>query len=121
MSSDRARDAAFEDFVAAAGQDLGRLAWILTLDQEDAAELVQEALARTYARWTVIRNNGGDDPFPYVRRTLVNLRTDRWRRRGRRHDAETLWSARPERAVSDWQELRTFDVAPGTLRAALAR
>jgi len=53
--------------------------WLL--DERDLAEeVVQEAFARTYASWGRIRNR--DDPFPYVRRSVVNLARSRLRRRG---------------------------------------
>lgn len=93
-SDDTASDAAFDDFVRSASADLGKLAWVLTLNQDEAAELVQEALARAFARWPKIWATG-EDPFPYVRRTIVNLRTDRWRRRLRRDGAEHGWAAQP--------------------------
>jgi hypothetical protein len=35
-------------------------------------------MARAYLRWDQIRV---EDPYVYVRRGLVNARTDRWRRR----------------------------------------
>ena len=44
-----------------------------------AEEVVQEAFARTYASWGRIRNR--EDPFPYVRRSVVNLARSRLRRR----------------------------------------
>jgi len=84
---------AFDDFVRSAAGDLGRVAWVLTLDRDDAADLVQEALARALARWPRIWASG-EDPFPYVRRILVNLRTDQWRRRQHRQSAERRWVGR---------------------------
>lgn len=93
-SDDTASVGAFDDFVRSASADLGRVAWVLTLDQDEAAELVQEALARAFARWPKIWATG-EDPFPYVRRTLVNLRTDRWRRRLKRQGAERRWASQP--------------------------
>lgn len=96
MERERARDAdaAFGEFVTAASPMLVRIAWVLVLDRDEARDLVQEALARTYVHWARIWASG-EDPFPYVRRTLVNLRTDRWRKRARRDRAEILWAARP--------------------------
>lgn len=97
MERERARDAdvAFGEFVAGASPDLVRLAWVLVLDRDEARDLTREALARTYVHWARIWASG-EDPFPYVRRTLVNLRTDRWRRRARRDRAERLWTALPQ-------------------------
>src|SRR5690606_28325494 len=106
---------AFEDFVRAASGDLGRIAWVLTLDQDEAAELVQEALARAFARWPRIWANA-EDPFPYVRRILVNLRTDRWRHRLRRQRAEHRWTAQPAAIHADHDPARAIGE-----EAALAR
>lgn len=86
----------FEDFVRVAASDLGRMAWVLTLDHDEAGDLVQEALARAYARWSAITSTG-QDPLPYVRRVLVNLRADRWRRRRSRRQAEAQWSSQSSR------------------------
>lgn len=86
-----AAEAAFSAFVESAGPSLLRAAWLLTLDPHDAQDLTQEALARTYSRWGRIWRDG-DDPYPYARRILTNLRTDRWRRRQTRLDAEHLWA-----------------------------
>lgn len=52
----------------------------LLLDQPaQAEEVVQEAFVRTYANWRRVRNR--DDPFPYVRRAVVNLARSGLRRR----------------------------------------
>jgi len=47
-TSTLARDAEFTDFVRQASPSLTRTAWLLTGDSHLAAELVQEALVRTY-------------------------------------------------------------------------
>ncbi|WP_154795797.1 SigE family RNA polymerase sigma factor [Occultella kanbiaonis] len=96
QTGDRAGDSEFEDFVRTSSRDLARFAWVLTLDRDEASDLLQEALARTYARWPTLSRSQGD-PYPYVRRILVNLRTDRWRKRQRQHEAEALWSSRSSR------------------------
>jgi RNA polymerase sigma-70 factor (sigma-E family) len=54
------------------------LARLLVDRREDAEEVVQEAFARTWANLAKVR---GDDPLPYVRRTVVNLSRGRLRRR----------------------------------------
>jgi RNA polymerase sigma-70 factor (ECF subfamily) len=52
--------------------------WLI--DRSDLAdEIVQEAFARGYASWSVVRRQ--DDPLPYVRRTVVNLCNSSLRRR----------------------------------------
>ena len=54
------------------------LAAFLVGDRELAADLAQEAFLRTYVRWNRIRKG---DPGPYVRRALVNLCKNAYRRR----------------------------------------
>ena len=56
----------------------GRLAYLLTEDNDQAQELVQEAFTRLIARWRSIK-----DPVAieaYLRRTVVNLAQKRWRK-----------------------------------------
>ncbi|MGY4645199.1 RNA polymerase sigma-70 factor (sigma-E family) [Cellulomonas sp. URHB0016] len=74
------RDAEFTAFVAAAKGELGKTAWLLTGDAHLAAELVQDALVRTYVAWPRARDG---DPLAYARRVLANSRIDMWRRRRR--------------------------------------
>jgi RNA polymerase sigma-70 factor (sigma-E family) len=70
-------EAAFESFVASSGRSLLRTAWLLTGDRGDAEDIVQTALERTAYRWSTIVG----EPEAYARRSVVNLATDRWRRR----------------------------------------
>jgi RNA polymerase sigma-70 factor (sigma-E family) len=59
-----------------------RLGFVLTGDREAARDLVQTALARTFAAWDRVARR--DDPGPYVRRTMINcLLNERRRDRGR--------------------------------------
>ena len=80
----RERDAEFKGFYRAEAERLRRLALFLTGDRDQAADLAQEALLRTYQSWYRIER---DDPGPYARRTLVNLHRNSIRRRivERRH------------------------------------
>ncbi len=71
------RDASFESFMVEATPSLMRTAWLLTGSAEQAAELVQAALVKTYAAWPTVRP---ESALAYCRRILVNHRTDRWRR-----------------------------------------
>ncbi|MBL7492112.1 SigE family RNA polymerase sigma factor [Frankia sp. AgB1.9] len=75
MTSDAAE---FAEFVAEHGDGLLRFARSLTGDRHRAEDLVQSALARTYARWPSVRRR---DPLAYVRRAVVNGRISGWRRR----------------------------------------
>jgi RNA polymerase sigma-70 factor (sigma-E family) len=71
--------AGFEEFVHTRSGALLRTAVLLTGDRGHAEDLLQTALERLARHWKRV-----DDPDLYVRRTLVNLATDRWRRRARR-------------------------------------
>jgi RNA polymerase sigma-70 factor (sigma-E family) len=72
----------FDDWVAARGPALLRLAYVLTGNRADAEDAVQDALARALPRWEHIRTVG--DPDAYVRRMVVNAHTSWWRRWKRR-------------------------------------
>jgi RNA polymerase sigma-70 factor (sigma-E family) len=69
----------FEEFVQAHVEDLVRLAHLITWDEVEAEDLVQECLMRAAKRWPKIR--GMEHPVGYVRRVLVNLALDGKRRR----------------------------------------
>ena len=68
----------FDDWVAARGPGLLRLAYVLTGNRADAEDAVQDALSRALPRWDHIRSVG--DPDAYVRRMVVNAHTSWWRR-----------------------------------------
>ncbi|MES9536453.1 MULTISPECIES: SigE family RNA polymerase sigma factor [unclassified Actinomadura] len=69
----------FGAFVAARSSRLIRTAYVLTGDQHAAEDLLQNALAKTAARWRHVRDN----PEGYVRRAMYNEQVTRWRWRGR--------------------------------------
>src|SRR5688572_14629267 len=85
--------AEFDEWVAARGPGLLRLAYVLTGNRADAEDAVQDALARALPRWDHIRSVG--DPDAYVRRMVVNAHTSWWRRFRRRETPvpETFGSA----------------------------
>ena len=68
----------FEEYVAARGPALLRLAFVLTGDTHLAQDLVQAGLARAYGRWG--RVSRAQHPDAYVRRIIVNEHLG-WRRR----------------------------------------
>ena len=68
----------FQAFVAARSTVLFRGAFVLTGNREAAEDLVQETLERACRKWRVIAAK--DAPDAYVRRIMVNLANDRWRR-----------------------------------------
>ncbi|MDQ3940909.1 MAG: SigE family RNA polymerase sigma factor [Actinomycetota bacterium] len=74
----RDRDAEFKSFYFREAGRLRSLALLLTGDPEKAADLTHDALLRAYRAWNRIKN---EDPGPYVRRTLVNLCRNDYRRR----------------------------------------
>ncbi|WP_141578957.1 SigE family RNA polymerase sigma factor [Actinomadura sp. WMMA1423] len=69
----------FGAFVAARSSRLIRTAYVLTGDQHAAEDLLQNALAKTAARWRHV----SDNPEAYVRRAMYNEQVSRWRWRGR--------------------------------------
>ena len=82
--SERARTAppTFDDWVAARGPALLRLALVLTGNTADAEDVVQDALSRALPRWERIVQ--ADDVDAYVRRMVVNAHHSWWRRFRRR-------------------------------------
>ncbi|WP_069387377.1 SigE family RNA polymerase sigma factor [Cellulosimicrobium cellulans] len=74
------REQEFTDFMEHAAPRLARTAWLLCGDAHQADELVQQALTKTYLRWTTARER---DPYAYARRALATSRVDQWRRRRR--------------------------------------
>jgi DNA-directed RNA polymerase specialized sigma24 family protein len=73
-----ADDEDFTAFVAAASRRLLRSAYLITGNLDEAQDLLQTALERTYRHWPSVRR---DSPEAYARRVLVNAATDAWRRR----------------------------------------
>ncbi|RZU50805.1 RNA polymerase sigma-70 factor (sigma-E family) [Krasilnikovia cinnamomea] len=69
----------FEEYAFARSGALMRLARLLCGDEHRAEDLVQEILARAFARWGRISRMG--QPDMYVRRMLVNAHHSWWRRR----------------------------------------
>lgn len=108
----------FEVYVHARLPALLRFGYVLTGNPHDAADLVQDALERTGARWVAVRRRDSD---AYVRRTMVNRWVSTWRRRRRREllVAEVPEHAVPSGEVTDpalWAALRAL---PARQRAVL--
>ena len=93
----------FEKFVETHVDDFVRVAHLITWDESEAEDLVQECLIRTAKRWSTI--SGMEHPGAYVRRVLVNLALDERRRQGRRR-AEL---GRPFSDVGDERALAMLD------------
>lgn len=74
----------FAQFAEQATPALLRTAWLLCGDAELARDIVQSALVKAYLAWPRIRR---PEAMAYVRRIVVNERTDAWRRT--RHEIST--------------------------------
>ena len=88
----------FEEYVAARGPALVRLARGLLRDPHHAEDVVQDVLAKALVKWRRIESV--DDPHAYLRRMVVNATTSFWRRAVRReypHEHERL----PDRRTAD--------------------
>ena len=83
-------DEEFVQFAQLSSARLVHAAFLLTGNRDDAEDLAQAALVRTYAAWPRVRRQGA---HAYARTTLVNLVTDRWRRPLREYATEEV----PER------------------------
>ena len=73
----------FDELFADQQERLLRLCWLLTLDEQVAAEVAQETLARAWRDWPEL-NSPGFDANAWLRRVAVNLCWDRSRRRAAR-------------------------------------
>ena len=98
----------FESYVAARGHALLRLAYLLTGNEADAQDVVQEALSRAVPRWARITQ--ADDPDAYVRRMVVNAHVSWWRKFKRRESP--VEDVRPE-GTQPGADVETVDRLPG--------
>ncbi|GAA1509902.1 SigE family RNA polymerase sigma factor [Dactylosporangium maewongense] len=87
------RDVTFEEYAFARAGALLRFARLLTDDEHRAEDLVQDVLAKAYARWGRIART--DRPDVYVRRMLVNTHHSWWRRRSSREVTVEAVGERP--------------------------
>jgi RNA polymerase sigma-70 factor (sigma-E family) len=78
----------FAEFVREVSPRLMRTAYLLSSSQYVAEDLVQEALERACRRWRRIAAT--EAPEAYVRRIVINLANDRWRRIGRTRENDLL-------------------------------
>jgi RNA polymerase sigma-70 factor (sigma-E family) len=78
----------FERLIETRGDALLRYGYALTGNQYDAADLVQEALARLRAAWSGVRHR--DNPEAFVRTTMSRLHVSRWRKRRREHLTDVM-------------------------------
>ncbi|MDQ6526226.1 SigE family RNA polymerase sigma factor [Nocardioides sp. LHD-245] len=87
-------DEQFAELVHAAWPSLYRTAVLLVHDHALAEDLVQTALARTYSRWSGIRDVGA--ARAYARRALVTTATSWFRRRSFRGERPTAELPEPD-------------------------
>lgn len=113
----------FHEFVTARWSALLRTAYLLTGDRGRGEDLVQGALVRAHRHWSKLKREGGAEA--YVRKIMVNLNTDWWRRLGSREhavesvpDAQTAADAFAAFELHDelWTALRKL---PARMRAVL--
>jgi RNA polymerase sigma-70 factor (ECF subfamily) len=69
----------FRRFFEANCEQLIGLAYLWCGDRQEARDLAQETLTRTWQRWGEV--SAHPNPEAWARRVLYNLSTDRWRRR----------------------------------------
>jgi len=80
MSREPKRWSSFDDFVTQRAPALYHAAWLLTRDHQQAEDLVQTALAKTYSRFDRL-NVAGSSYQAYVRTTMYTTFASWWRRR----------------------------------------
>lgn len=68
----------FDQFYSCSAARLIRHGYALTGDLAEAQDIAQEAFARAWQRWSVVRDC--DSPEAWVRRVATNLAASRWRR-----------------------------------------
>jgi RNA polymerase sigma-70 factor (sigma-E family) len=79
MEPNQERPTSFDAYVAARGQALLRLAFLLTGDQREAEDLTQTTLLRVMVKWR--RVNRADDIDRYVFQVMLSRHVDARRRR----------------------------------------
>lgn len=87
MSGRQQADEKFVEFAKGGSARLQQAAYLLTGNRHQAEEAAQTALVRTYAAWSRVDH---DNAYPYARRVLVNLLTERWRRPLREYATEQM-------------------------------
>jgi RNA polymerase sigma-70 factor (sigma-E family) len=113
VSSRQEADEKFVEFARGSSARLQQAAYLLAGDRHQAEEAAQTALVRTYAAWSRVDQ---DNAYPYARRVLVNLLTDRWRRPFREYATEQMPdSAGPRDLADDVARRRTLFAALGGL------
>ncbi len=93
----------FTAFYEETWRPLSAYATALTQDANVGADLAQEAFARVYTRWPVLR-----DARPYSFRVVTNLARDFWRRSARERETLALIDI-GQPAIANESELEILD------------
>lgn len=96
----------FDEFVRAHVGDLVRMAYVITWDEYEAEDLVQECLLRVSRRWSTV--GAMELPLAYARRVVANLAFDGRSRRSRRRvelSASKLTPLADERSILELEAL----------------
>jgi RNA polymerase sigma-70 factor (sigma-E family) len=94
-------EAEFEAFARARAAELYRSAWLLCGDRHQAEDLVQETLAKVYARWMGRFARRIDNPAAYAQTTLTRTFLSNRRRRS---STERPYADPPDGVVPDGTE-----------------
>lgn len=79
---------------------------LLCGDREQAHDLVQTALLKTYLAWPRVRH---DDALAYARRILVNASVDAWRKRHGEVVSDEAVAAHEPVAASGFEQVEEHD------------
>jgi RNA polymerase sigma factor (sigma-70 family) len=90
----------FDTFVSARWAAWHRLAYLITRNNEDAADAVQNALMGLFPRWEKVA--AGGNPEAYVRRSIANAHVSSWRKTSRTAPSDNMEIWAP--AVADRSE-----------------
>ncbi|MEU0315844.1 SigE family RNA polymerase sigma factor [Nocardioides sp. NPDC006273] len=121
-ADEQEREPDFGAWVASRGPALQRFAYLVTGNNSDAPDLVQDALARALPRWDSLAASGTAEA--YVKRSIVNGSISGWRKRRRLvlvEDVEPMATSHepgPEERDADeaWALVQTL---PSNQRAAV--
>ena len=101
-------DAEFTEFAMARAPALYRSAWLLCRDHHRAEDLVQETLAKVYARWHRPFSRPIDNPAAYAQTALMRTHISQARRGSSK---ERAYAEPPEQSVNDTSQASTSRLA----------